>query len=595
MGKRRVEAAWDRVGSWLRGNARNARAGCEQVQPEEIEEAGRELGVPFPEELAASLLCRGVGGSFRFPGGAPMGPAEISGRTLMMREFLADLDGDGDGEGHDDYWHHDYLFITDDDVNGMVMDCRPGDSFGAIGWFSEYDGVRFGLAPSLGAYLEEVATCLESGRALAGYVPIAFNGELLWEHDNRHREESHPDPRSLLGLRAAAIAEPALEEQLPQIGSFSLQPEPEPEPEPVPGPWQNTRRDGTYRYTCLTFVHGIDETELLRRFGALDEAPNSWSCDEAVAAVGRRCLPVIRVGRATGGEWVFAAEERQDPIAHSGYGMREETLRRLSAGTRAVSLQIADIRMHMFGDGKIVSELGTNLLGREMREDLLQAAQERAGLNFSGPSLTQQERLDALRGMLRSEVGIDLDDHALNGPLTAAHILPFLDDPRRGSSPGGDLGDIITGFPDEQLRSALAKQVRRLADENGLAAYPEVGQALDDLDRGWTGPLTDGSPLDMRLRAVLAETQAIQRLNFGGKHGDPPTLNRGEELTWWRRKAAADALQSLIQLPPRAAAQPIQYARSTLHWRAELAADLASVRRTQPPRATTPTSSSRRR
>ncbi|MEV0265135.1 SMI1/KNR4 family protein [Streptomyces sp. NPDC050617] len=555
------------MGNWLRDNTRNAHAGCEQVQPEEIEEAVRKLGVPFPEELVASLLCRGVGGSFSLPGGAPMGPAGICERTLMMREFLADLDRDG--EEHDDYWHHDYLFITDDDVNGMVMDCRPGETFGGIGWFGECDGVSFGRAPSLGAYLEEVAACLESGRALDGRVPIAFNGELLWEHDNRDREEPHPDPRSLLAIRAAAVAEPELEV----------------ERDPLPGPWHNTRQDGTYRYTCLTFVHGIDEDELLCRFGALDEAPNTWHRDEAVAAVERRCVPVIRIGRATGGSWVFAAEEWQDPIAHSGYGMREETLRRLSAGTRAVSLQIADIRMHIFDDGKIVSELGTNLLGREMREDLLQAAQERAGLTFSGPSTTQQQRLDALRGMLRVEVGVDLDDQALNGPLTTAHILPFLDDPRGDSSPAGDLADIIAGFSDEQLRCALAKQVRRLADENGLTVYPEVGQALDDLDRGWTGPLTDGSPLDMRLRTVLAETQAIQRLNFGGRYGggggrrgEQPTLNRSEELTWWRRKAAADALQNLIQLPPRAAAQPIQYARSTPHWRAELAADLASVR-----------------
>ncbi|MFF5719481.1 SMI1/KNR4 family protein [Streptomyces buecherae] len=599
MGGQRVEEAWGRLGSWARTNAPSAYADGVRVSPVEIEEAGRALGVPFPEELVVLSLCRGRGGLGRLPGGALMNPDEIVSRTLLMRDLLADAASDG--EAHDDYWHHDYLFFADDDVNGLAMDCRPGDGFGAVGLFSEYSGVEFDRAPSLAAYLEELADSLETGSAFDGYVPIAFDGGLLWEPAGTEGEAPHPDPRSLLAVRAA-LARPA---EQASAAAPARGPQPAPErrspmpgagaeqaggvsaplfgrqvvrPAPEPGAWQNTDGDGRARYTCLSFVHGIDEDELLRRYGALTEPPHRWTRPDVVAAVERRCLPAVRIGRAAGG-WVFAAEEWQDPIEPSGYGMRVETLRRLSAGTRAVALQIADLGMHVFDDGDIVSEFGTNLLWREGRADLFESAKERSGLETHG--LTTRVRLALLRGLLRRELGIVLADHALHGPLTAAHFLPLLHDPPAASSFGEGMGRLLADVPDQRLRSALTGQVRHLAERSGLAAYPEVGQALDDVGGGWTGPVDDESPLGLRLRTVRAETQAIQRIRSVGRRGDPDepiALNRAEELAWWRREEAARALHALVLLPPRAAAPVVQHARHTPHWRADLLAEVAAVR-----------------
>ncbi|WP_031009973.1 SMI1/KNR4 family protein [Streptomyces sp. NRRL F-5727] len=66
-----------------------------------------------------------------------------------------------------------------------------------------------------------------------------------------------------------------------------------------------------------------------------------------------------------------------------------------------------------------------------------------------------------------------------------------------------ELGALVATLPAERVAEAARRQARRLAEETGLVAYPEIAEALAALDSGTPDTSPDG-PAVRRLRAAKA-------------------------------------------------------------------------------------------
>ncbi|MFH9736069.1 SMI1/KNR4 family protein [Streptomyces roseolus] len=99
----------------------------------------------------------------------------------------------------------------------------------------------------------------------------------------------------------------------------------------------------------------------------------------------------------------------------------------------------------------------------------------------------------------------------LPGPDTELPPLDLPEDPSERLKVGhlyglGELAALVATLPPERIAEAAAGQARRLAEETGLAAYPEIAEALDALaSSDASAPaLPLDSPALRRLRAVKA-------------------------------------------------------------------------------------------
>ncbi|MCT7352772.1 SMI1/KNR4 family protein [Streptomyces sp. 15-116A] len=199
-----VEDSWDRIDGWLRTHApRTFAALASPATDDEIRAAEEKLRLRFHPELVASLRRHNGAqgwGAFRFPThDRLLGVQGIVEATEFLRHVAADVYDDyGDYDAYEEwdeedqeaaasYWHPAYLKFGDYEstADGLAIDCRAGDSYGAIGRFFDEGGTTFGRADSLGEYLADVADRLErstSGDApAAGECAVTFNGRLIWE------------------------------------------------------------------------------------------------------------------------------------------------------------------------------------------------------------------------------------------------------------------------------------------------------------------------------------------------------------------------------------------------------------------------------
>jgi len=106
-------------------------------------------------------------------------------------------------------------------------------------------------------------------------------------------------------------------------------------------------RDQGRRPYCITFARGLDETELLRRFGAKLSWAH-WAQLDAYVETG----DVLQVGRCE--DWTFAYE-------YNGYhGTLPEVLRTVSLGTVAITVYdsvYAAMRFCYAEDGVMIADL----------------------------------------------------------------------------------------------------------------------------------------------------------------------------------------------------------------------------------------------
>ncbi len=556
-----VEQSWDRIETWL---ARHAPETFATLRPgastEAVLAAQRETGLVFPDDLVASLRRHdGVEqrpGGFRLPGGHTLlSAAAIPAQTRTMADAIAQVDTGGSLLGT--YWHPQWILIAPDGSGGaLALDARPGATLGAVGQLEHGEGTRFGRWGTIGDLLAAVADALERGAALDRRLPLAFGGRLAWEFV----EEVHPSPRSLLEL-----AESAREPAVPARRRAVLEPVPE-------AGWV-----GEFTGFCLSFVHGVGEAELLRRFGAQPRTAVPRTRQEALDVQDmwtEGFLPVVRVGRA--GDWAFAVEEGHWEAT------RPEVLRRLSTGTHAVVLHHSGFTSFALAtDGRTVTTYDTRhpdeRAGSE--PDLLLAELRAARLVPLDHQRYPDEDVYALLDVLRTRLGIAFDGTALSGPLPGAQFLPALAGPPAGQVMSVHaepvIATLVAHAPEDRLRAALVTQARRLAAETGLGGYPEVVDALDRAATGRSWTVDDDSALGIRLRTVAAEAHAALESRRDERARD--LMTEPERRAWQRRATAAQAIVGVLGRPPREAAPFLLRSRVDPRWREELAVDLGDV------------------
>ncbi|MEU8897267.1 SMI1/KNR4 family protein [Nocardia sp. NPDC048505] len=551
-----VEESWRRIDSWLAAHAPRTFASLRPPATREaISAAATELGVEFPADLVAYLRhhdgvspgARGFvspeEGGFSFPGFEPYTLAQILSAGLRRQESWVEYEDDPLMEG---FWHHDFVpFARDISADGLFVDCRRGESFGAVGWQREADTVSFGDWGSLAAFLEQIAESLEGGTVITvglSYVPVVDDGMLLWERALEPRVE----PRSLFDL---ALTDPVIE---PARTSSEATP--------------NKTWPSGYDNFCLTYAQDLDETELLRRFGALPQTRRPRRREEAATIPDkprdpRVVLPVIRVG--THGGWAFGIEEGR----HLFEGTREEVLRRVSAGTRVVSVGYRDdatTSVSLFDNGELVTKYDTRSVAPPGARDPFEVF---PGLPapVAEPAPEQgQERLLAVCESVVRRYGIALPPPGLDGELDSARILPLLPDNNFGYAEDNfripvpeRFAALVEAASPERLRRVIAAQMSSLAAETRLDTYDEVTAALALLSEEDHPGMTDNSALDLTLRRVHAEAQVTY-------------AEWKDRSVWQDRAMAARALADVLNLSAREAMGLVVGLRQDPHWRQQL-------------------------
>ncbi|MEB3961281.1 DUF6461 domain-containing protein [Streptomyces kunmingensis] len=578
----RVHRAWDRIEAWMRDHAPTALAGLRPpAEASQVAEIERELGLTLPPGLVASLARHdGVasgGGQLAFPGGdRPMSAAEILKDARMARDLWDDGSEDGEQILDGDYWHRQYLMVAAQAnvPDGLALDCRPGASFGEVGDHFKGEGTRFGHHGSYAELLTGLADALESGQPAGWplkYVAVPFDGEMSWE--------SAPKPPT----EPVSLFEEAARARTPAPV------------EPVGGELAPVAEDGwagEYRSFCLTFVHGVSTGELLHGYGALDGAFTGRTRTEAFEDRGRwtNCfLPIVRAGYA--GEWAFGIEEGHQE------GLRDEVLRRLSRGTRAVALRHRGAtQLSYYEDGRLVTGFDTSrdhlMPGEADPHDIFPGLPgprrvpapplgrpplgRPLGALIMGLQSAENVRPDLRQvcDAVAAALGIDLAPDALGGALPSARILPLLAPIPGSSGPVGyGMGDRVDGADPGRLRTALIAQAALAAAETGLDRFPEVADALTEARTDPApAPVADDSPLGIRLRTVVAEARGTHRAQ-STDHGRE-RFRHQDFQDWQDREAVGTALRALRELPALKAAPHVVGRRKDPYWRTRFVADL---------------------
>ncbi len=193
-----VEAAWERIETWLAGHAPVTFAAlappAERAAVAAAEEA---IEMPFPEPLRRSLLRHDGTTDYRTllpPFWRLLNVAEIANSWRMRTDIHGDLWPSDQDEEEDDpdadhgpWWHRRWIpFAADDCGDYLVVDERPtARRRGRIGNADHEDGCNFRQGPmwtSLPALLAMTATALETGEQVGGCKPfVTPEGKLDWD------------------------------------------------------------------------------------------------------------------------------------------------------------------------------------------------------------------------------------------------------------------------------------------------------------------------------------------------------------------------------------------------------------------------------
>ncbi|MER5971543.1 hypothetical protein ABT112_17730, partial [Streptomyces sp. NPDC002055] len=498
-------------------------------------------------------VCREGTGGHREPRGRTEGRADRSEGDGHRPDGSAGR-GDVPHEEVDDelvpYWSQDWLLISLgigwQTSDGLFLSCRPGRDFGRVGQYFDETGSSFTPWPSLRHLLADYADALECGRPFDGRVPVAAGGVLVWEEERT----TLPAPVSPLAL-AAAAAEPDIAVETVQDNADG--------PDRVQGQapaghvfgWYATitadssepAAEAPYAHPDTVFVAGITPAELLRRLGAIPDtvrARTRRQARESGAALWAAARPLVRAGSIDG--WAYATQE-----AGAAQFGRPEVLRRLSQGTRAVSLttEPPDVRVTVHQDG-VPQPQDFRHIAAPSDEDCT-----------VGPAAGRTHRFGAevrpgtADAYLRLLTGLEEDFEIVHAPdrdtdeeLTSALLLPLLEgiDEERWQPAhferDFDLAELIERTPPDQLRAAVAAQLVRLAVESRIDIHDEIRDALDRIVRGEEADLTVDGELDVRIRTVEAETWAARHLLETARWDSEGAVTEADVEAWEARLAA---------------------------------------------------------
>ena len=179
--RQRVDAAWKRIEDWLAAHAAKSRRALRPpAAAARIDRLQRQMAVPFPADLVASLLRHDGVSAMGFilpPLYAPMSTDQILADWTVNCDVMAD-------NGWPGWWDPAFVpFASAGDGGDLLADERPGRN-GRIGEFYPENGTTFdGWPPSTTQLLEDTARSLETGRPFANrYRPrVAADGALTWD------------------------------------------------------------------------------------------------------------------------------------------------------------------------------------------------------------------------------------------------------------------------------------------------------------------------------------------------------------------------------------------------------------------------------
>jgi hypothetical protein len=293
---------------------------------------------------------------------------------------------------------------------------------------------------------------------------------------------------------------------------------------------------------CITLVRGLDEAEVLRRFGGERSQPRTLTVAEAgeLSASSHAGYPQL-VLVATADGWSVALED-------NGFeGWRPEVLRALSDGTRAVSVfdNGNEGYFSSAADGRLLVQF--ELLFPQRRwgaqPDLLLPQMRAVGLDPDWQQPPPGELDTAALALAERVTGVQLNPGMLDGPLAAAEIVPLLEDPPASFFLGGEdtaLAAAVEQAAPGMPRRAAATAARQAVQLAQLDQDPVVVEALATADAGQAQQVDDHSPLGWRIRTWAAEVRIAERVR-----NDPSV-----SLDAQQREA------SLLRAAGRAVAQP---------------------------------------
>ncbi|MEU3045625.1 SMI1/KNR4 family protein [Streptomyces sp. NPDC006984] len=183
-----VSSSWQRIDAWLAVHAPTTLALLRPpVAADELESVQRALGVQLSVELRESLSCHNGVSEWTslLPEQSPLGAADIAEHWRMCLEIASDNDGLVTRPWDDEPWWHPLWvpWAVSADGNAHVIDLRPGDEAGRLGWAGHSGGGDFSDSwPGLATYLHEVSRALYSGGGVREMYPyLTPDGQLWWD------------------------------------------------------------------------------------------------------------------------------------------------------------------------------------------------------------------------------------------------------------------------------------------------------------------------------------------------------------------------------------------------------------------------------
>jgi Family of unknown function (DUF6461) len=267
---------------------------------------------------------------------------------------------------------------------------------------------------------------------------------------------------------------------------------------------------------CFSLVRGLDEVEVLRRFGGERSQPRTLTLAEAGQLSGSfhaRYPQLILVAKAGG--WSVAVED------NGWEGTRPEVLRALSRGTQAVSVHSTVGALGRFNyavDGEVLVSFELLFPHRRLgsQPDLLLPQMRAVGLDADSHEPFHDDAVIAALALAERITGVHLDPRMLDGPLVGAQITPLLDDPPASFLLGGEndaeLAAAIDQAPAGVLRRAAATAARHAVQLAQLEHDPVVVEALAVAEAGQARQVDDHSPLGWRIRMWAVEATICNRV-----------------------------------------------------------------------------------
>jgi hypothetical protein len=366
---------------------------------------------------------------------------------------------------------------------------------------------------------------------------------------------------------------------------------------------------------CITLVRGLDQREVLGRFGGERSRPRTLTAVAAGELSGsfQAGYPqIVLVTKADG--WAVAVED------NGWEGSRPEVLRALSGGTQAVSVYRNVNALGYFSDavdGQLLVQFEPLFPQRRWgsRPDLLLPQMRAVGLDPDWDEPPYGDIDTAALALAERVTGVHLDAALLDGPLLGAEIAPLLADPPASFSlpeQDAELGAAIEEATPAARRQAAATAARQAVELAQLDHDPVVAEALAAAEAGQALPVGDASALGRRIRTWAVEAAIPGRLrndpaasldaqrrhaNLLGAAGQLPRPAPEDPSRWLapqgvdalrRRSLAAQAVRAALFADPRTAVsatlEQLRYLPGD-SWPGIRASALARLRRRDAPAA----------